>query len=174
MLMSRQWAMPNAETFSVKPIGDFVQKYMSGVSIDPFSRNKQWATYTNDLNPGTSAAYHMDAVDFLTMLVNDGVQADCVLFDPPYSPRQITECYAAAGLSTSMKTTQNGRLYKECRDAIRKLCKPGSVVLSFGWNSVGMGKLFSIEEIMLVSHGGAHNDTICMAERMTIKQDNLF
>lgn len=29
-------------------------------------------------------------------------------------------------------------------------------------------------EIMLVCHGGAHNDTICLAERMTHKQDDLF
>jgi hypothetical protein len=41
------------------------------------------------------------------------------------------------------------------------------IVLSFGWNTVGMGKKrgFEILEIMLVCHGGAHNDTICMAER---------
>jgi hypothetical protein len=40
-------------------------------------------------------------------------------------------------------------------------------VLSFGWNSAGMGKKYGFEqiEIMLVCHGAAHNDTICLAER---------
>lgn len=44
-----------------------------------------------------------------------------------------------------------------------------AIVLSFGWNTVGMGKNrgFEIIEIMLVCHGGAHNDTICLAEKRT-------
>lgn len=57
MKFSRVWAMPNHDTFSVKPIGEFVRRYLdaSKVSVDPFARNKQWATYTNDLDPNTSA-----------------------------------------------------------------------------------------------------------------------
>jgi len=37
----------------------------------------------------------------------------------------------------------------------------------FGWNSCGMGDRHGFEqiEILLVAHGGAHNDTICLAER---------
>src|ERR1700742_3742073 len=95
MKFSRIWAMPNHNTFSVPPIGNFVQKYLakSKISIDPFARNKKWATYTNDLNPITSANYHMDAEDFLSMLGFCGVTSDLIIFDPPYSSRQISECY---------------------------------------------------------------------------------
>jgi hypothetical protein len=41
--------------------------------------------------------------------------------------------------------------------------------LSFGWNSTGMGQKrgYEIIEILIVAHGSAHNDTICMAERKT-------
>ena len=165
MIFSRKWGMPNSNTFSIKPIGEFVCKYLHGVSVDPFSRNSTLATYTNDMNPDTTSQHHMDAVDFIEMLENQGIKADIVIFDPPYSPRQISECYAAAGKKAGMIDTQNARLYKRCRDAIRKICKPGTIVLSFGWNSCGMGNGFNLEEIMLVAHGGAHNDTICMAER---------
>ena len=52
--------------------------------------------------------------------------------------------------------------------------KPETVALSFGWNTVGMGKGWNTEEIMLVCHGGDHNDTICMADRMISKQGDLF
>ena len=168
MKMSRVWAMPNSETFNIKPIGDFVQSYLHGVSIDPFARNKRWATYTNDLNLNTLAEYHMDARDFLQSLVNNGIKADCIIFDPPYSPRQISECYVGIGLKVTQESTQNGKLYAECRNLMHKLCRESAVVLSFGWNSAGMGKKrgFVIKEIMLVAHGGAHNDTICMAECM--------
>lgn len=47
--------MPNPDTFDCKPLGQIVVRYLSGVSIDPFARNKRIATYTNDLNPGTAA-----------------------------------------------------------------------------------------------------------------------
>ena len=175
-IFSRHWAMPNGDTFSVPIIGNFVQRHIqrSEVSVDPFARNKRWATHTNDLNPATEAEYHMEARAFLAMLVERGVRADLLIFDPPYSPRQISECYATAGMKAGMADTQNAKLVKECRNLMRQIAKPGAVCLSFGWNSAGMGKGWQIEEIMLVAHGGAHNDTICMSERRLPEEADLF
>jgi hypothetical protein len=170
----RVWQMPSGDTFDVPAMGALVRKHLRGVSVDPFARNKRWATHTNDLNPDTTAEHHMHAADFLSMLADRGVVADVVIFDPPYSPRQIAECYAAAGLTTDMQATQNAKLYADCRAAIRRLCKHGTVVLSFGWNSAGMGAGFALDELVLVCHGGAHNDTICMVEHMTERQEDLF
>lgn len=159
--------MPNSDTFSVAPIGEFVRRYLAGsrISVDPFARNKRWATYTNDINPGTLAECHLDASLFLATLSAIGVHADVMILDPPYSPRQITECYAAAGLKAGMRDTQSS-YYTRIKAAAAVLA-PDATVLSFGWNSVGMGKKYGFEpvEIQLVCHGGAHNDTICMAER---------
>ncbi len=166
--------MPSADTFDVKPIGQFVRHYLKGVSVDPFARNKRWATYTNDINPATQAEHHMDAEAFLLMLADRGVVADCIVLDPPYSPRQITEHYAAAGIKAGMKDTQSAVLYARVRAAAKRLCGPGSFVLSFGWNSAGMGKQFKQVEILLVAHGGAHNDTICVAEEMLPTTQSLF
>jgi len=173
-VMSRAWAMPNRSTFDVPPIADMVRKYLCGVSVDPFARNKRWATHTNDLNPFTEAEHHMDAVTFLNILADNGVKADCVILDPPYSPRQIAECYQAAGLNIGMKDTQNAALYASVRTSARRLCGIGTTVLSFGWNSAGMGAGFQTLELLLVAHGGAHNDTICMAERMVEEQMDLL
>jgi len=169
VVFNRTFAMPSHNTFSVKPIGEFVRRYMkeSKVSVDPFSRDYEMATHTNDLNPETKARYHMQAAEFCEMLVPQQVHADLGIFDPPYSPRQISECYKGIGLPVGTKDTQNARLYKEVRDALDKLIAWHGHVLSFGWNSGGMGKTrgYEIVEILLVAHGGAHNDTICMAER---------
>lgn len=166
---TRHFAMPNAETFSIPPIGDFVRRYLanSEISVDPFARNRNWATYTNDINPNTTAQSHQDAEAFLLALAERGVVADLALFDPPYSPRQVSEHYAAAGIKASMQDTQNGRLYRRTRDALHKVMAPDGIVLSFGWQSVGMGsgRGYELIETMLVSHGGGHNDTICIAER---------
>jgi len=42
-LFHRVWAMPNRDTFSIKPIGEYVKRDISKsqVSIDPFARHKQ-------------------------------------------------------------------------------------------------------------------------------------
>lgn len=169
MIFTRTWAMPNADTFSIKLIKDFVLKYLdqSKISIDPFARSSNLATYTNDLNPETSAQYHLDAEEFLKKLKSDGVKADLIIFDPPYSPRQISECYKGIGLKVGSKETQNSALYKRVRDAIVPVLADNGIVLSFGWNSNGMGRSrgFDILEIMLCAHGGGHNDTICLAEK---------
>lgn len=168
---SRCFAMPNAATFSVKPIGEFVQRYLAGakVSVDPFARDRDWATYTNDINPSTSAQRHQDAEAFLADLAAEKVNADLVLFDPPYSPRQVMEHYQAAGLRVTQEDTQSGRLFKRVRNAIDRIVAPGGLVLSFGWQSSGMGvaRGYELIETMLVAHGGGHNDTICIAERRT-------
>lgn len=164
MHFSRAWAMPTADTFDCQPIKEFVSRYLNGVSVDPFARNKRWATYTNDLNPETLADRHMDAEAFLNWLAESNVTADCILLDPPYSPRQISESYRAAGLKATQTDTQNAALYARVRRAARRLCKAGTKVLSFGWNSCGMGDGFEPVELLLVAHGGAHNDTICLAE----------
>lgn len=165
-LIRRTWAMPSADTFSVKPIAEFVSRYCLGETYDPFARNSILAKYRNDLNPATCATWHMDAEKFLLMMADTGNKADCIILDPPYSPRQISECYTAAGLKAGMKDTQNAALYARVRSAARALCRPGTVVLSFGWNSAGMGKGFKRLEMLLVAHGGAHNDTICVADEM--------
>ena len=172
IVFSRTWAMPNPNTFSVKPIGEFVQRYLkaSNLSVDPFARDKRWATYTNDLNPSTQAEYHMEAREFLRKLKKEDVVVDLVIFDPPYSPRQVSECYRSAGLKATMVDTQDGRMVRECRDTLQELTVAEAVCLSFGWNTNGMGKRrgWEITEIMLVSHGGRHNDTICIAERRVV------
>jgi 23S rRNA G2069 N7-methylase RlmK/C1962 C5-methylase RlmI len=165
---SRHWAMPSPDTFSVAPIGELVRRYLSAstASIDPFARNNRWASATNDLNPDTSAEYHLDAEEFCHEMTRQGRMFDLAIFDPPYSPRQISECYKGMGRSVGARETQNAALYKRVRDALVPVLAPGATVLSFGWNSSGMGQKrgFRIVEIMLVAHGGAHNDTICLVE----------
>lgn len=156
--------MPSRHTFSIKPIGDFVKRYISQskVSADPFCGEKRWSTHCNDLERDK-----VDAEVFLKSLETQGVKIDLLVFDPPYSPRQISECYKSIGMEVGMKETQSALLYQRVRRAALPLLTDDAVVISFGWNSVGMGKGngFEIVEILLCCHGGAHNDTICIAER---------
>ena len=110
----------------------------------------------------------MEALDFLNSLEGE---FDGCLFDPPYSPRQIAECYKSVGRDVHMKDTQSS-FYGDRKKAVARLIRGGGIVISCGWNSGGMGKSlgFQIEEILLVPHGGAHNDTIVTVERKTLKE----
>lgn len=172
----RVWAMPNADTFDCEPINGFVKKYLlnSKISADPFARNKRWATYTNDLNPNTAAEHHLDAEIFLQKLVSDRCDIDLVIVDPPYSPRQVKECYDSIGLPMKQTDALLGWTRKRLKRQINLLVPEGGIVLNFGWNTVGMGKGWEILEILLVCHGSDHNDTICMAERKIFGHAELF
>lgn len=162
MKFSTAWSMPNRWTFQMEPVSRFIGRYLRTgmVSVDPFAGSSTLATHRNDLTTG------VDAEEFAKSLVVRGVEADLVFFDPPYSPRQISECYKSIGRVVTTADTQNAALYARVRKPLVKLMRSGSIVLSFGWSSSGFGKEFETLEIMLVQHGGAHNDTICVAQKM--------
>lgn len=158
--------MGNPETFSLPPVSALLDKYINGalVIVDPFARNSSRGTITNDLNPEMSAQYHMMAEEFVEHIQ---VAADVVLFDPPYSPRQIAECYQQIGRKCGTQDTQNARLYKRVKDGLDRMLKPGGIAICCGWNSMGFGltRGYEMLEILLVPHGAAHNDTIVTVER---------
>jgi len=166
MIITRAWAMPNHNTFSIKPIEILIDKYINENKwLDPFSRNSPFKnkTITNDLNTEFEADYHLEALDFLKQFDDNSI--DGVLFDPPYSPRQISECYKNVGRKVHMEDTQSS-FYTERKKEVARIVKSKGIVISFGWNSGGIGKTlgFELQEILLVAHGGAHNDTICTVE----------
>lgn len=156
--------MPNSNTFEIKPIKELIDKYTYGLVIDPFANKNKLANITNDLDEKYDTDYHMDALDFLKKFDDNSV--DCVLYDPPYSVRQVSEVYRKLGHSVNMETTQASYWSKQKKE-IGRIVNRGGIVISCGWNSGGIGKKYGFEilEILLVPHGGAHNDTIVTVER---------
>lgn len=163
---SRFWEMPNSNTFDIKCINRLIHKYLKPEmeSIDPFANKSRIAKITNDLNPDYDTNFHLDAVDFLKQFDNDSV--DFVFYDPPYSLRQVSECYKNVGIPVTMETTQSSWRSKHISE-ISRILKPNGIVMSFGWSSNGVGKERGCEviEILLVAHGGSHHDTIVTVER---------
>jgi len=164
MEINRIWAMPNKNTFDIKPIKELINKYIKGTSIDPFANKNKIATFTNDLDFQYDTDYNMDALEFLRMFKNDSI--DTVLYDPPYSPRQVSECYKRLKRTVNMQTTQSS-YWSNQKKEISRIIKKGGIVITCGWNSGGIGKSngFEIIEVLLVPHGGWHNDTIITVER---------
>lgn len=167
--MLRRFARANADTFASRPIAALLDRWLAGarVVVDPFARNSRRGTHRNDCDPATEAPSHLDARDYCARLLAEGVVADVVLLDPPYSPRQIAECYRQIGRPVYRADTQNARLYREVRDRLDPLLRAGGVAVSCGWSGVGFGRRRGYEacELLLVTHGGAHHDTIVVVER---------
>lgn len=168
--IERVWGMPNKNTFDVIPIKKLLEEeVLDGLWIDPFANKNKIATITNDLNPEYETDYHMDALEFLKIFEDNFV--DGVLYDPPYSPRQVSECYKNFGYEVTNKTT-NSSYWSKHKKEISRILKPNGKVITFGWNSGGIGKTngFEIQRILLVPHGGWHNDTICTVEVKKAKE----
>lgn len=166
-IIERKWAMPNKNTFSIKPIKELIlDELTDGVWIDPFANSNKLASITNDLNTEYDTDYHMDALDFLKLFADNSI--DGILYDPPYSPRQVSECYNNVGLSVTWDTTKSS-FWSNHKKEISRILKLNGKVITFGWNSGGIGTSngFSIKRILLVPHGGWHNDTICTVEVKT-------
>ncbi len=166
--------MPNKDTFSIKPISELIHRYINLPTLcvaDPFCNGKRWCegAITNDLDEGLEADFHLDALDFLKSLTSESI--DVVLFDPPYSPRQVSECYKKLGKTVNMQTTQSS-YWGDMKKEVGRVLAPSGTCLTFGWNSGGIGKKYGmeIEEILMVAHGGWHNDTICTVDR---KQESI-
>jgi len=176
MEIERIWAMPNKNTFSILPIKNLISDLLLQIAsmkpakiLDPFCNNSPFKDkcISNDIDPTIGADFHLDALDFIKQF-NTG-EVDMVLFDPPYSPRQVSECYKKMNKTVNMQTTQAsfwGNLKKE----ICRVVRQSGYVVTCGWNSGGIGKKFGFEiiKVLLVPHGGWHNDTIVTVEKKNI------
>jgi len=168
MEIHRTWAMPNSLTFSIPPVKDLLsQEITPGCWLDPFARDSNLSTMftrfiTNDLNPECNTDYHLEATEFLKIFKNDF--ADGIILDWPYSSRQIKECYQGIGLK---EYNTKADFYSAIKDEAARVVKPNGKIITFGWNSNGIGKCrgFEILKILLIPHGGAKNDTIVTVEK---------
>lgn len=162
--ISRVWAMPSRHTFKIKPIAELIKKYVgSGENwIDPFAGDNSPAEVTNDLNPAKKTMFHRHACEFVKMIAGG---YDGVLFDPPYSLRQLKECYEEVDVQMFKDDSQ--RFPQNVKELIVPKLNTGAIAITCGWNSQGFGKKLGFEmiEILMVNHGRSHNDTIVTVER---------
>ena len=145
MIIERYWAMPSHQTFTIKPFKELIEKELGSEYIDPFPY-----------------PFKQDAIEYLKTIEDNS--KNYLVFDPPYSQRQLREMYDNNGLS--LDNPMNNSYWANCRKEISRIIKKNGKVISFGWNSNGIGKKygFEITKVVLVAHGSQHNDTIATVE----------
>lgn len=166
MIITRATAGASHKTFQIKPIRALLERYVTDPTdwVDPFAGNSTLAGFRNDHNPETSAQWHLDSEEFCNKVAGP---FDGVLFDPPYSYRQISEHYRVIGRrATALDTSSN--FYNRVMNAIADKVQIGGHAISFGWNTNGFGRNrgYEIVEILIVAHAnGHHNDTLVTVEK---------
>lgn len=129
MIITRKWEMPNSRTFKIKAIQDLILKYIKDdyTVLDPYANEGsireclKCKYINNDLDEQYKTDYHLEAQEFLRLFEDNSI--DVILNDPPYSPRQISECYTRLGRTVSYKDT-SAAWYMESKKEIMRVLKP--------------------------------------------------
>ena len=157
----------STETFMTKPIRDLLTRWIGSdhLMVDPFACNAKRVTTTYDISDGAVAQCHTDVLNFLALMKRDGRKFDRGLFYPMHTSRQLAECFEENGHNLAQAGTQS--FWHKARDDLNEVIKPGGIVISFGWSSVGMGKRrgYQLIDGLLMCHGSDRPDTIAVVEQ---------
>lgn len=128
---------------------------------DPFANNKTTRLQgtqlvTNDLNPKFDTTYTMEANDFGELMLKQKRKFDLILFDPPYSLRQLKDCYENIGGELPHWQSQN--MWGRAKDALSKCVNHGGYVITLGWSSHGFGMRRGFEKIAVYNFEQAGTD----------------
>jgi len=147
----------NRYTFKSKKLRYWVENHVEGLVLNLFAGKNKLACneIRNDLDPTMPADYHIDALEFCETWKGDNFGT--VICDPPYSFRKSMEMYNGKKQSP----------FNATKDAITRILKPRGIVMTFGYQSNVMGAVrgFKQEHLLVMSHGGAIHDTLCIIER---------
>lgn len=168
VIMNRVFARANHWTFEIKPIKELIVRYAGERGLwwaDPFAGESRFAQFRNDMNPERGQPNQNEAEVFAKYIAAQYI-IDGVLFDPPYSYRQVSEHYKILGKkATRFDTSANFTI--RVKRAIAPAIKQGGYAICCGWNTAGFGKCLGFEliEVLDVCHGLTHQDTLITVER---------
>ena len=58
--------------------------------------------------------------------------------------------------------------HKKLKLEVSRVLKVGGIIIKFGWDSTRLNNNLEIIEVILISHGGQHHDTICTIQKKVI------
>lgn len=147
----------NKFTFKAPKIKKWVEDNAEGYTLNLFAGTAilDINELCNDIRKNMPADHHLDALKFCRTY--KGKKFQTIILDPPYSFRKSMELYDGKIMSP----------FNQLKDAIVGILKNDGIVITFGYHSVSMGmkRNFRVEQILLMSHGGAIHDTIAVLER---------
>lgn len=151
---------PKRYTFQQPKLKEWVENHCEGVVLNLFAGKVRLDVdeVRVDIDPDADADYYMDAYDFVYKAVTDSTKFGTIVLDPPYNIRKSREKYGERWIGS----------FTKIKNMLPQILSPNGVIITLGYDTVGMSKSrgFEKEAICLVCHGGDHNDTICLKERL--------
>lgn len=152
-------------TMTIPAIRPFVLAHCTGKVLDVFAGKTRLERegcefVTNDISEDCATNYHVDASSetFVKTLNSDGhFSFDTIILDPPFSLYQSKRRYRGEWY----------RDYTLVKNNVDRLTKLNTKIISFGFNSTGMGRRrgYRKEELLVVNNKGNNNDTLILVER---------
>ena len=148
------------EPFSMPVVQHLIKKTLQKIKgtrkvriVDPFARNHRQQgciTISNDLNPEIDCMYNLEMNDFSKLMLEKVSAGELPLFDlafhdPPYSLRQLKDCYDDIG--KDLEKWQTNNMWCSGLDDIAKCVRVGGYAISAGWHSHGFGKKRGFEKV---------------------------
>ena len=147
---------PKRYTFEQPRLKEYVERWCKGKVLNLFAgTTKLECDETRvDLDPLTSPDFCMDAYEFVT---TTDLKFDTIVLDPPYNLRKAREKYEGRYIG----------LFTKVKDKLPQLLNPKGVIITLGYDTVGMSKSRGFEKIAVcvICHNGDHNDTLCVVEQ---------
>jgi hypothetical protein len=169
MIITRVWAMPNKQTFLIKPIKELLARYIDNNGrrwVDPFCGKSKWCQFQNDINPTLANGRPLEAMQYIKKFSKTPMKG--YLIDPPYSMNQLKTLYNEFERGKGLYCVRPDSMiyWSRFKNRVAKQIEMGGICISFGWNSMGLGinRGFEKIEILMVPHGGSRNDTIVTVE----------
>jgi hypothetical protein len=146
---------PKKFTFQQPKLKKWTEKWCKGKVLNLFAGETMLLAdeYRVDSNKDMKADWYGDAFEFVR---DTDMKFDTIILDPPYNLRKSREAYKGHYMSSFMKI----------KNELNRILNDGGRIITFGYDSVGMGKKKGFEKIAicLVCHSGDHNDTLCLVE----------
>lgn len=148
-------------TFKFKPLKEWVENNCEGLTLNLFAGETKLNCneIRIDSDPSKLSDFNMDAIDFITKY-KDKYKFNTIILDPPYGLRKSMEMYNGNKISI-------GGRFNFLKDNLSQILAPKGIVITFGYHSVSMGngRGYDQEKILLMSHGGTIHDTLATIER---------
>ena len=158
------YTLPNKWTFEIPEIKRYLEDVCAGKKVlFPYAGKTRIKSCkysrTIDINPDVLPDIVGDNKDVLLEMVASKVKYDIIVLDPPFSHFQSHATYKLDGKKHIIMT-----IVRDCCD---KLLRPKGLIITFGFNSVGMGKKrgYKKRELHVFCHGGNRNDTLMLVEQ---------
>ena len=134
-------------------------------SLDPFARNCEVFSITNDIDKNTSAKFHLDALVFMEKFASlEPNKIDLIWFDPPFSSRQSNEIYDG-----HVNVYTDPSYMKNLYATIPRLLDKDGLFVRWGYNTNNpCPDILKLETVFIFPQGANKNDVLVSIFRRAV------